>query len=208
MERLLQTAPFLVLQEFSITEVIPLVAGFNYAATDFVPGIPGGLRGEIISAPMDDNGFAQNLSDGQSGIVEAHPCVAIVAQKWWHISGMGRMESRSGIVMTTGAVEGQGAVPNLMNVHGVKMGGGLLRIRKPEDFGVYDNSTNGSSIKANDTAQLRMRRISHDPGDCLRSILPQESDKLWRIDFHDKPFCFNVFLKREKSFLNFSKRIV
>lgn len=76
---------------------------------------------EIIRVPVNDDGTAENVFDGEALVIERHPGVTLIGEEGRQITGMIGMEAARCAEMTSGFHKAVRAIPVLMDVHGVKI---------------------------------------------------------------------------------------
>ena len=82
------------------------IALFNSPAGDFLTGVSGGLRGEVVGISVQDYGSAQDFLHAEAICQKDRKGIAAAAEKREQIAGMARMGAAAGIVMAQRILEG------------------------------------------------------------------------------------------------------
>ena len=74
-------------------------AGFDLPAGDLGSGVAGGLGGKIIRPGMDDDGFANDVMNGETVCQKYLQGIAVVSEKGREVSCVERMFFLSGMIV-------------------------------------------------------------------------------------------------------------
>ncbi len=142
------------------------------AAGDHGAGISGGLSLKVVGVLVDDDGAVQNIFNGKTLVIKAHPGVALVCKKRRHVSGMVWMETARRAIVPSGFCKASGAVPVFMDMHGIEAGrAGSAYVGKIENFCFHQNSPVRGMEEFHEAADVRVRDASPDPGQSSRGAV-------------------------------------
>lgn len=148
----------------------------NPAAAYFIACISGGLGGEIIGLFVNDHGFANDVRQGKSLVVEDAESIALIAKKRRQIPRVIGMGGISGIIVQSCVAEMIAAVAGFMYVHGIEIAGtGDIDVGKAEDFRFHQDTAVDGMIEFDRAARAGAFRITVDPGNRAGVVLYQES---------------------------------
>ncbi len=148
-------------------------------AADFFTGIAGGLCGKIVGVRMDDHRAPEDVRNFKGFVIKNDVGIALVPHQWRHIAGVHGMGRTGGIIVSAGLVEGQTAVAVFVDMKSVKIyGTGGGDVGETENFGFHQNTAVAGRIKFYRAGKPGMRLIPADPGDGIRGVSLQDTDKI------------------------------
>lgn len=114
---------------------------FNHPACNLGTGVAGRLCGEVVPVFVNNKGTSDDIRDGKAGIVECHPCVAVIRQERRQVSAMERVSLIGWIIMHAGLIKRRCTVADFVDMHPEEAGAvRIFLVRKMCDFDLHDDA--------------------------------------------------------------------
>ena len=137
----------------------------DYTASDFFPGISGGLCGKVVGHCMHNHRFPDDFWYGDSFVIKGTPGIALIPEKRNQITGMIWMRFGCPAIVISSFIKGKRTVPVFMNMHGIKICGfGGNNVWKSEKLSFHQCAPVFGKIEFYQTGKPGGVSISCNPG--------------------------------------------